>query len=147
MLADGDGNAVHLFERDCSVQRRHQKVVEIAPAVGLNEKVAEALRVDSLKIAKHVGYKNAGTFEFLIDENDQHYFIEVNPRVQVEHTVTEEITGVDIVQSQIRIASGESLADLGLTQDKITARGVTIQCRVTSEDPENGFQPDTGAES
>eukprot|EP01059_Diplonema_ambulator_P030671 TRINITY_DN533_c5_g1_i1.p1 TRINITY_DN533_c5_g1~~TRINITY_DN533_c5_g1_i1.p1 ORF type:complete len:1185 (+),score=458.70 TRINITY_DN533_c5_g1_i1:48-3602(+) len=144
VLADNYGNVVHLFERDCSVQRRHQKVVEIAPAPNLPDDVREALTAAAVRLCKTVGYRNAGTVEFLLDQSNNFYFIEVNPRLQVEHTVTEEITGIDIVQSQIRIAAGESLPELGLTQDEITFKGAAIQARVTTEDPSNGFQPDTG---
>eukprot|EP01060_Flectonema_neradi_P005716 TRINITY_DN1382_c0_g2_i1.p1 TRINITY_DN1382_c0_g2~~TRINITY_DN1382_c0_g2_i1.p1 ORF type:complete len:1187 (+),score=335.52 TRINITY_DN1382_c0_g2_i1:61-3621(+) len=144
VLADNYGNVVHLFERDCSVQRRHQKVVEIAPAPNLPDDVRDAMTAAAVKLCKSVGYRNAGTVEFLLDQDNQFYFIEVNPRLQVEHTVTEEITGIDIVQSQIRIAAAESLPELGLTQDEIAFKGAAIQARVTTEDPSNGFQPDTG---
>ncbi|KAI9475499.1 MAG: pyruvate carboxylase [Benjaminiella poitrasii] len=144
LLADRAGNVVHLFERDCSVQRRHQKVVEIAPAKNLDSKVREAILNDAIKIAKAVKYKNAGTAEFLVDNQNRHYFIEINPRIQVEHTITEEITGIDIVAAQIQIAAGALLPQLGLTQQRIRQRGFAIQCRVTTEDPEKGFQPDTG---
>jgi pyruvate carboxylase len=144
ILADGDGRMVHLYERDCSVQRRHQKVVEMAPAQNLPMPVREALWADALTLAKASGYRNAGTVEFLVDPEGRHYFIEVNPRIQVEHTVTEEVTGVDLVQSQIRIAGGASLEDLGLRQETISARGVAVQCRVTTEDPTKNFQPDIG---
>ncbi|WP_146362480.1 pyruvate carboxylase [Arthrobacter yangruifuii] len=148
ILADADGNIVHLFERDCSLQRRHQKVVEIAPAPNLDENIRQALYRDAVKFAKALGYVNAGTVEFLVDtvgeRAGQHVFIEMNPRVQVEHTVTEEITDVDIVQSQLRIAAGETLADLGLQQDELQIRGAALQCRITTEDPGNGFRPDVG---
>ncbi|KAI7900914.1 pyruvate carboxylase [Cokeromyces recurvatus] len=144
LLADRAGNVVHLFERDCSVQRRHQKVVEIAPAKNLDSKVREAILNDAIKIARAVKYKNAGTAEFLVDNQNRHYFIEINPRIQVEHTITEEITGIDIVAAQIQIAAGALLPQLGLTQQRIRQRGFAIQCRVTTEDPEKGFQPDTG---
>lgn len=144
LLADGYGNVVHLFERDCSVQRRHQKVVEIAPAKNLPKEVRDAILTDAVKLAKSSNYRNAGTAEFLVDEQNRHYFIEINPRIQVEHTITEEITGVDIVAAQIQIAAGASLQQLGLLQDKITTRGFAIQCRITTEDPAKGFQPDTG---
>ncbi|KAI9297641.1 pyruvate carboxylase, partial [Neoconidiobolus thromboides FSU 785] len=144
LLADGYGNVIHLFERDCSVQRRHQKVVEIAPARNLSDRARNAILEDAVKLAKYVGYRNAGTAEFLVDDQERHYFIEINPRIQVEHTITEEITGIDIVAAQIQIAGGSSLEELGLTQDKIKIRGFAIQCRVTTEDPENGFQPDAG---
>ncbi|CDS04740.1 Putative Pyruvate carboxylase [Lichtheimia ramosa] len=144
LLADRAGNVVHLFERDCSVQRRHQKVVEIAPAKNLDNSVREAILNDAVKIAKAVKYKNAGTAEFLVDNQNRHYFIEINPRIQVEHTITEEITGIDIVAAQIQIAAGALLPQLGLTQQRIRQRGFAIQCRVTTEDPEKNFQPDTG---
>lgn len=148
ILADADGNVVHLFERDCSVQRRNQKVVEIAPAPNLDEELRQALYRDAIAFAKQIGYLNAGTVEFLIDtvgpNAGKHVFIEMNPRIQVEHTVTEEITEIDLVQSQMRIAAGESLVDLGLTQDKIEMHGFAIQCRITTEDPSAGFRPDTG---
>ncbi|KAL7328553.1 pyruvate carboxylase, variant 2 [Mucor circinelloides] len=144
LLADRAGNVVHLFERDCSVQRRHQKVVEIAPAKNLDNKVREAILNDAIKIAKAVKYKNAGTAEFLVDNQNRHYFIEINPRIQVEHTITEEITGIDVVAAQIQIAAGALLPQLGLTQQRIRQRGFAIQCRVTTEDPELNFQPDTG---
>jgi pyruvate carboxylase len=144
ILADGAGNVIHLFERDCSVQRRHQKVVEIAPAQNLDAAVRERLCADAVKLATAVGYRNAGTVEFLVEPDGRHYFIESNPRIQVEHTVTEEVTRVDLVQSQIRIAAGENLGDLGLRQQGIQLRGVAVQCRVTTEDPRKGFQPGTG---
>jgi pyruvate carboxylase len=148
VLADSSGETVHLFERDCSVQRRHQKVVEIAPAPALDPALRERLCADAVQFARQVGYVNAGTVEFLVDtageRAGQHVFIEMNPRIQVEHTVTEEVTDVDLVQSQLRIAAGESLADLGLHQDRIQIRGTALQCRVTTEDPANGFRPDTG---
>ncbi|ORZ17242.1 pyruvate carboxylase [Absidia repens] len=144
LLADRAGNVVHLFERDCSVQRRHQKVVEIAPAKNLDNTVREAILNDAVKIAKSVKYKNAGTAEFLVDNQNRHYFIEINPRIQVEHTITEEITGIDIVAAQIQIAAGALLPQLGLTQQRIRQRGFAIQCRITTEDPELNFQPDTG---
>ncbi|KAH7913063.1 carbamoyl-phosphate synthase L chain, ATP binding domain-containing protein [Hygrophoropsis aurantiaca] len=144
ILADGVGNTIHLFERDCSVQRRHQKVVEVAPATHLPEEIRQAILSDAIKLAKSVGYRNAGTAEFLVDQMGRHYFIEINPRIQVEHTITEEITGIDIVAAQIQIAAGATLPQLGLTQEAITRRGFAIQCRVTTEDAAQGFQPDTG---
>ncbi|KAH6926545.1 hypothetical protein HPB50_019752 [Hyalomma asiaticum] len=144
LLGDKAGNVVHLYERDCSVQRRHQKVVEIAPAANLDPKVRQAMLTDAVRLAKHVGYENAGTVEFLLDETGRHYFIEVNARLQVEHTITEEITGVDLVQSQIKIAEGHLLPDIGLVQENIVPKGCAIQCRVTTEDPAKNFQPDTG---
>ncbi|PRQ01081.1 2-oxoglutarate carboxylase small subunit [Enhygromyxa salina] len=144
ILADARGDVIHLFERDCSVQRRHQKVVEVAPAVHLDPDLREAVLRDAVTLARHTGYRNAGTVEFLVDAQGRHYFIEVNPRIQVEHTVTEQVTLVDLVQAQVRIAGGATLAELGLSQDAIATRGFAIQCRVTTEDPLNGFQPDTG---
>ena len=148
VLADNDSNAIHLFERDCSVQRRHQKVVEIAPAPNLDPEIAAALHADALKFAKALGYQNAGTVEFLLETEGpragKHVFIEMNPRVQVEHTVTEEITDVDIVASQMRIAAGESLEEIGLRQDEMRIKGAALQCRITTEDPANSFRPDTG---
>ncbi|MEV4730780.1 pyruvate carboxylase [Saccharopolyspora sp. NPDC049426] len=144
ILADSHGNVVHLFERDCSVQRRHQKVIEIAPAPNLDPQLRERICADAVAFARKIGYVNAGTVEFLVDERGNHVFIEMNPRIQVEHTVTEEVTDADLVQSQLRIAGGESLEDLGMTQDKIQLRGAALQCRITTEDPANGFRPDTG---
>ncbi|KIY70809.1 pyruvate carboxylase [Cylindrobasidium torrendii FP15055 ss-10] len=144
LLADAEGNTIHLFERDCSVQRRHQKVVEVAPATHLPEEVRQAILGDAIKLAKSVGYRNAGTAEFLVDQMGRHYFIEINPRIQVEHTITEEITGIDIVAAQIQIAAGATLPQLGLTQEAITKRGFAIQARITTEDAASGFQPDTG---
>ncbi|WP_409483517.1 pyruvate carboxylase [Arsenicicoccus dermatophilus] len=144
VLADGTGEVVHLFERDCSVQRRHQKVVEIAPAPDLDPALRERMCADAVRFARHIGYVNAGTVEFLLGPDGRHVFIEMNPRIQVEHTVTEEVTDVDLVSAQLRIAAGETLADLGLTQDAIRLRGAALQCRITTEDPANGFRPDTG---
>ncbi|MDN6529727.1 MAG: ATP-grasp domain-containing protein, partial [Brevibacterium sp.] len=148
VLADNDSNAIHLFERDCSVQRRHQKVVEIAPAPNLDPAIADALHSDALKFAEALGYQNAGTVEFLLETDGprkgQHVFIEMNPRIQVEHTVTEEITDIDLVASQMRVASGETLAEIGLAQDEMRIKGAALQCRITTEDPANAFRPDTG---
>lgn len=144
LLGDNGGNVIHLYERDCSVQRRHQKVVEIAPAPSLDPKVRNRMTEHAVRLAKHVGYSNAGTVEFLADETGNFYFIEVNARLQVEHTVTEEITGIDLVQSQIRIAEGITLPEMGMTQENIKPQGYAIQCRVTTEDPAKSFQPDTG---
>ncbi len=147
VLGDEHGNIVHLFERDCSLQRRYQKVVEFAPAWTVSEPVRMKLYSDAIKIARHVGYVSAGTVEFLVDRDENYYFIEMNPRIQVEHTVTEELTGIDLVRSQILIAEGYSLSDqaIGITkQSDITARGYAMQCRVTTEDPKNNFLPDTG---
>ena len=148
ILADASGETVHLFERDCSVQRRHQKVVELAPAPNLSDETREQLYRDAVAFARSIGYVNAGTVEFLLEtageRTGEHVFIEMNPRIQVEHTVTEEITDVDLVASQLRIAAGETLEQLGLTQDRITMHGAALQCRVTTENPADGFRPDTG---
>ena len=148
ILADSTGETIHLFERDCSVQRRNQKVVEIAPAPNLDENIRQAMYRDAIAFAKSIGYVNAGTVEFLLDTEGeragQHVFIEMNPRIQVEHTVTEKVTDVDLVQSQMRIASGQTLGELGLHQDDIHLHGTAIQCRITTEDPAAGFRPDTG---
>ncbi len=144
ILADAEGNVVHLYERDCSVQRRHQKVIEIAPAPNLDPEIRAKICDDAVTFARAIGYVNAGTVEFLLDERGEHVFIEMNPRIQVEHTVTEQVTDRDLVIAQLRIASGKSLPDLRLTQDLITCSGAALQCRVTTEDPSNGFRPDTG---
>ena len=144
ILADAQGNVIHLFERDCSVQRRHQKVVELAPAPNLAPELRDRMCADAVTFARHIAYTNAGTVEFLLGADGRYVFIEMNPRIQVEHTVTEEVTDVDLVSSQLRIAAGQSLAELGLTQDGIHVRGQALQCRVTTEDPSNGFRPDTG---
>ncbi|MFD1360214.1 pyruvate carboxylase [Lentibacillus salinarum] len=146
VIGDEHGNTVHLFERDCSVQRRHQKVVEVAPSVSLTEKLRSDICQDAVNLMKNVGYINAGTVEFLVTDNE-YYFIEVNPRVQVEHTITEMITGIDIVQTQIKIASGQNIHDdsIGIPQQEdIATLGYAIQSRVTTEDPLNNFMPDTG---
>ncbi len=148
ILADEHGNLLHLYERDCSVQRRHQKVVEVAPACNLPEKIRGELCAAALQIARKAKYRNAGTVEFLYDvDSDNWYFIEVNPRIQVEHTVTEVVTGVDLVRSQILIAQGHTLHEAPLSlpaQDKIPLYGSALQCRVTTEDPEKHFAPDYG---
>ncbi|WMM25913.1 pyruvate carboxylase [Tissierella sp. MB52-C2] len=147
ILGDKYGNIVHLFERDCSIQRRHQKVIEYTPAFSITEEQRKNICDDAVKIAKAVNYWNAGTVEFLLDKYGNHYFIEVNPRIQVEHTVSEMVTGIDIVQSQILIAEGYSLDsdEIGIKgQESIEIRGYGIQCRVTTEDPLNNFAPDTG---
>ncbi len=148
ILADGHGNVVHLHERDCSVQRRHQKVIEIAPAPNLDPAIKAALCADAVKFARAIGYQNAGTVEFLVDtvgeRAGKHVFIEMNPRIQVEHTVTEEVTDIDLVQSQMRIAEGATLDELGISQDTIHVNGFALQSRITTEDPANGFRPDTG---
>ncbi len=144
ILADAEGNVVHLYERDCSMQRRHQKVIEIAPAPGLDPDLRDRICADAVAFARHIGYVNAGTVEFLVDERGRHVFIEMNPRIQVEHTVTEQVTDRDLVIAQLRIAAGRTLPDLHLTQDVITLTGAALQCRITTEDPANGFRPDKG---
>ena len=148
ILADGRGTTLHLYERDCSIQRRHQKVVEIAPAPNITPELREALCRDAVRFAESINYSCAGTVEFLVETEGeragQHVFIEMNPRIQVEHTITEEITDVDLVQAQMRIAAGETLGELGLVQSEIAINGAALQCRITTEDPANGFRPDTG---
>ncbi len=148
VLGDQHGNVVHLHERDCSVQRRHQKVIEIAPSVGLDESVRHELCAAAARLAKEVGYNNAGTVEFLLDlDTNEWFFIEMNPRIQVEHTVTEVVTGIDLVRSQILIAQGKSMFGPEIdmpTQDKVPRNGVAVQCRITTEDPEKNFAPDYG---
>lgn len=145
IIGDGTGNVVHLYERDCSVQRRHQKVIEMAPAWSLPDELRSELHKYAMDLTSKAKYKNAGTVEFLVDTTTMKpYFIEVNPRIQVEHTVTEEVTGIDIVKAQLRIAAGATLEEAGLIQENISARGVAIQSRVTTENPEKDFAPDTG---
>src|SRR5512136_2941928 len=147
VLGDNHGNLVHFYERDCSIQRRHQKVVEFAPSLSLTQKVREELCTAALKIAGQVKYRNAGTVEFLLDQEGNWYFIEMNPRIQVEHTVTEMITGRNLVQNQILVAEGKKLTDPEInisSQSALDIRGYSIQCRVTTEDPANNFAPDFG---
>jgi len=147
VLGDTHGNLVHLYERDCSIQRRHQKLVEFTPSLALTAQQREAICQDALRIAGAVNYRNAGTVEFLVDADGRHYFIEMNPRIQVEHTVTELVTGYDLVQSQILVAQGYELSsdEIGIPdQSAVQPRGFAIQCRVTTEDPQNSFAPDTG---
>ncbi|NKI28074.1 pyruvate carboxylase [Arenibacter sp. 6A1] len=147
IVADTHGNMVHLYERDCSVQRRYQKVIEFAPSVGLEEKTKEQLYRYAIDICKAVDYNNIGTVEFLLDEDGSIYFIEVNPRIQVEHTVTEMITNIDLVKTQIFIAGGYKLSDKQIKiqdQDAIRVTGFALQCRITTEDPANDFKPDYG---
>ena len=147
IIGDEYGNIVHLFERDCSIQRRHQKVVEIAPAFSLPASVRQGLCNAALQIMNNVKYVNAGTVEFLVTPDNNFYFIEVNPRVQVEHTITEMITGIDVVQTQIKIAEGYALDsdEIGIRgQESVQCRGNAIQCRITTEDPMNNFMPDSG---
>lgn len=147
ILGDKQGNIIHLYERDCSIQRRHQKIVEYTPAFSLSLEKREDICNDAIRIAKAVDYTNAGTVEFLVDNENNHYFIEMNPRIQVEHTITEMVTGVDIVQAQLLIAQGYSLdsPEIGLpNQESVEPRGYSIQCRITTEDPTKNFAPDTG---
>lgn len=147
ILGDNYGNLVHLYERDCSIQRRHQKLIEFTPAISLSDKKREELTSDALRLARAINYKNAGTVEFLVDKNGYHYFIEMNPRIQVEHTVSEMVTGIDIVQSQILIAEGYPLDSdkIGIGgQDSIQLNGYSIQSRITTEDPAQDFVPDSG---
>ena len=147
ILGDKEGNIVHLYERDCSIQRRHQKVIEFTPALCLTDEQREAICNDAIKIAQAVDYRSAGTVEFLVDKTGKHYFIEMNPRIQVEHTVSEIVTGVDIVQAQILVAQGYALASPEIAipnQESIKVTGHAIQCRITTEDPVNDFMPDTG---
>ena len=147
IMGDRAGNIVHLFERDCSVQRRFQKVVEMAPALSLKKETRDKLYEYAVRICRSVNYDNVGTVEFLTDKDENIYFIEVNPRIQVEHTVTEEVTGIDIVRNQILIAQGIKLTDPEIniqSQDQLSISGVAIQCRVTTEDPSQNFKPDYG---
>ncbi|TLY17521.1 MAG: acetyl-CoA carboxylase biotin carboxylase subunit [Nitrospirae bacterium] len=141
ILADRHGNVIHLGERDCSIQRRHQKLIEIAPSLILTPRLRAEMGKAAIAIARAVDYDNAGTMEFLLDQEGRYYFIEMNPRIQVEHTVTEQITAVDIVRSQISIAAGEPLE---ITQEDVTLQGHAIQCRINAEDPRNNFAPSTG---
>ncbi|WP_299313844.1 pyruvate carboxylase [uncultured Aquimarina sp.] len=147
IVADHHGNMVHLFERDCSVQRRYQKVIEYAPSYGVEQDILDNLYEYALKICKAVDYNNIGTVEFLVDDDDSIYFIEVNPRVQVEHTVTEIVTGIDLIKAQIFIAGGYQLSDKQIkieSQESLKVNGYAVQCRITTEDPENDFKPDYG---
>ena len=144
ILGDATGEVIHLYERDCSLQRRHQKVVEVAPAPALDPAIRDRICSDAVAFARHIGYTCAGTVEFLLGSDGRHVFIEMNPRIQVEHTITEEITDVDLVATQMQIASGATLRELGLTQDSIEIRGAAVQCRITTEDVTDGFRPDTG---
>ena len=147
ILADEHGNVMHLGERDCSLQRRYQKVVEFAPAWSVPKETIDALHEDAVKIAKSVGYVSAGTVEFLVDKDGHHYFIEMNPRIQVEHTVSEQVTGIDLVRAQLLVAEGYPLStpEIGLnSQEDVHVNGYAIQYSVTTEDPLNGFAPDTG---
>ena len=141
ILADSHGNVVHLFERDCSIQRRHQKLIEIAPSPQLNEQQRQWLGEMAIRAARAANYENAGTVEFLLDQDDRFYFMEMNTRLQVEHTITEAITGIDIVQQQIRIADGQPLA---YRQEDIRQRGYAMELRINAEDPANDFLPSFG---
>ncbi|WP_433868782.1 acetyl-CoA carboxylase biotin carboxylase subunit [Saccharopolyspora sp. CA-218241] len=141
VLADEHGNAVHLFERDCSVQRRRQKLIEEAPAPGLHEVTRQAITTAAVRLAHHVGYRGAGTVEFLVDAEENYYFIEMNTRVQVEHPITEAITGVDVVAEQLRIAGG---APLSFAQDEVDRRGAAVELRINAEDPDQDFAPSPG---
>ncbi len=141
VLADHHGNVIHLFERECSIQRRYQKIVEETPSVALSPELREKMGSVAVKVAKTAGYTNAGTVEFLLDESGEFYFLEVNARVQVEHPITEAVVGVDLVKQQIRIASGE---ELSLKQEELRQRGHAIECRIYAEDPENNFLPCAG---
>ncbi len=141
ILADNYGNVVHLGERDCSIQRRHQKLIEVAPSPFLDNELREKMGHDAVTAAKAVGYNNAGTIEFLVDKHKNYYFLEMNTRIQVEHTITEEITGIDIVKEMIKIAAGEKLE---FTQSDIQVSGAAIECRINAEDPRNNFLPVTG---
>ena len=148
IIGDSHGSIVHLYERDCSVQRRHQKVVEVAPAGNISSKLRSELCEAAVSLAKSVGYVNAGTVEFLVDtDTEEWFFIEVNPRIQVEHTVTEMVTGIDLVRAQILVAQGHRLHDDPIAmppQEQIETRGFAVQCRITTEDPEDNFSPDYG---
>ena len=141
ILADNQGNVVHLGERDCSLQRRHQKLIEESPSPGLPPEVRDQMGDAAKKLVKEAGYTNAGTVEFIVDRDFNFYFIEVNTRIQVEHPVTEMVTGIDLIKEQIRLASGEPL---GMTQDDIRMKGVAIECRINAENPDDGFRPSPG---
>ena len=144
VLADSAGAVIHLGERECSLQRRHQKIVEEAPSAHLDADTRASMCADAVAFARSIGYVNAGTVEFLLGEDGRYVFIEMNPRIQVEHTVTEEVTDIDLVVMQMQIASGDTFASMGLRQDDIRTKGFAMQCRITTEDPANGFRPDAG---
>jgi acetyl-CoA carboxylase biotin carboxylase subunit len=141
VLADHHGNAIHLWERDCSMQRRHQKLVEESPSPALKQSVREELCASAVRLIKAAGYANAGTVEFLVDREQNYYLLEVNARIQVEHPVTEEVTGIDLIKEQIRIAVGEPLS---IKQKEVTQTGHAIECRINAEDPERNFAPSPG---
>ena len=141
ILADKHGNIIHLGERDCSIQRRHQKLVEIAPSLILTEELRKKMGEAAIAAVKAASYTNAGTIEFLVDEERNFYFLEMNTRIQVEHPITEEVTGIDLVKKQIEIAAGQ---ELGLTQSDIQTNGFSIECRICAEDPKNNFMPNSG---
>jgi acetyl-CoA carboxylase biotin carboxylase subunit len=141
IMADRHGNAVHLFERECSLQRRHQKLVEESPSPNLPDKVRQEMCNAAVRLVKQAGYENAGTCEFLVDKDNKYYFIEVNARIQVEHPVTELVTGIDLVREQILVASGEKLS---FSQNQITQKGSAIECRINAEDPAADFRPSPG---
>jgi len=141
LMGDSHGNYVHLFERDCSVQRNHQKLIEEAPCRSLSEKTRKAMAADVIKLAQATKYNNAGTLEFIVDKDENYYFIEMNTRIQVEHPVTEMVTGIDLIKEQIKVAAG---AKLSFTQEDIKISGYSMECRINAEDPLNGFRPSTG---
>ena len=141
VLADLHGNVVHLWERDCTMQRRHQKLVEESPAPKLNGEIRQAMCDAAVRLVQTANYHNAGTVEFIVDREGNFYFIELNARIQVEHPVSEMVTGVDLIKSQIRVAAGEPLP---ITQEQIPCRGHAIECRINAEDPEHGFRPSPG---
>ncbi|MEA1981358.1 MAG: biotin carboxylase N-terminal domain-containing protein, partial [candidate division Zixibacteria bacterium] len=141
ILADSHGNTIHLFERECSIQRRHQKIIEETPSVALNDELRSRMGADAVKVAQAANYVNAGTVEFLLDETGHYYFLEMNTRIQVEHPITEMVVGVDLVVEQIRIAAGEKISD---SFKNLTQRGHAIECRIYAEDGENNFMPSTG---
>ena len=140
-MADGEGNVIHLGERDCSIQRNHQKFIEEAPCVAISEELREAMGAEAVKAAKAAGYVNAGTIEFLLENDSDFYFMEMNTRIQVEHPVTEWITGVDLIKEQIRIASGRALS---IHQEDIRFTGHSIECRINAENPSLNFRPSPG---
>jgi len=141
IMGDNHGNVIHLLERDCSVQRRHQKVVEESPCAALPKDVRRKLHRTAVKLAKSIGYTNAGTVEFIVDKDNRFYFIEVNARIQVEHPVTEMVTGIDLVKEQLRVAAGEKLS---VSQDRVKVNGHAIECRINAEDPDDDFKPCPG---